>query len=490
MTMVRFLVVVGAAMLTFCPGPTFSQEAAAGKGLRGQPPAGTAAPANLWTRQQGVDWPKFLGPGGDGKSPETGLVAPWPERGPRIVWHRPVGIGYGIGSVSAGRYYHYDRVGNEARVSCLRAETGELLWTYKHPTRYFDMYGYDGGPRASPVIDEDRVYLFGVEGLLFCLNAFTGAEIWKVDTMRQFGVVQNFFGVGSTPVIDGDLLIAMIGGSDESSQQIPTRQLELVTGNGSGIVAFDKRTGAVKYRLTDQLASYASPQLATVNNRRWCFAFCRGGLVGFDPRSGKVDFEFPWRARMLESVNASTPVVVGNQVLITEAYSIGSAMLEFRPEAAPRVIWEDSKKARSKSLKCHWNTPIEVDGYLYGCSGRHSPESDLRCVNWKTGEVQWIEPLRIWSTLIYVDGHFICLSEDGHLQLLRANPKEFELVSEVDLMEPAAEPQPAGVAEKPLLRQPCWAAPILAHGLMFVRGDNRLACLELIPERRPRDGGR
>ena len=114
-------------------------------------------------------------------------------------------------------------------------------------------------------LDDDRVYLVGPEGLLHCLRAENGALLWKKDTSEEFGVVPNFFGVGSTPIVEGDLLIALIGGSPPNSPNIMSGEIR---GNGSGIVAFDKRTGEVKYKITDELASYSSPTIATVNGRR------------------------------------------------------------------------------------------------------------------------------------------------------------------------------------------------------------------------------
>src|SRR5690606_31589665 len=108
------------------------------------------------------------------------------------------------------------------------------------------------------------------------------------------------------------------------SREAPPGQLDLVKPNGSGVVAFDKHTGKVKYKLADELASYASPVLAKIGGRDWCFVFARGGLLGFDPASGKQDFHYPWRADMLESVNASNPVVVDDLVFISECYDVGS----------------------------------------------------------------------------------------------------------------------------------------------------------------------
>jgi len=440
-------------------------------------PAGVTADdelPNIGSRQQGVDWPHFLGPTQDGKSPETGIQ--WP---PKIVWKRKLSESYDIGSVAAGRYYQYDRFDDESRLSCLNAETGKVLWEFNHPVTYRDLYGYNGGPRCSPLIDGNRVYIYGVAGKLHCLNAATGEVLWKRDLNKEFGVVQNFFGVGSSPIIEDDLLLVMVGGSPEESHDVPPGQLDRVVGDGSGIVAFDKLTGKVQYKITDELASYASLQSATINGRRWAFAFCRGGLVGFAPATGKVDFQFPWRDRKLESVNASMPVVVGNEVLISETYGPGAALLSVAPGGS-KEVWADDPRKREKSLQTHWNTPIHHDGYIYGSSGRHTETADLRCVEWKTGKVMWTQEGTTRTSLMYVDGHFINLGEYGNLQLIKANPKEYELVDELILREQTQ--QPAGLKQPPMLRYPCWAAPILSHGLLYVRGKDQLLCLELIPE--------
>jgi outer membrane protein assembly factor BamB len=320
--------------------------------------------------------------------------------------------------------------------------------------------------------------------MLHCVSFQDGTPIWKVNTTEKFGVVQNFFGAGSTPVVEGELLICQVGGSPPGSPGL-YESGGRVDGNGTGIVAFHKRTGAVVYAVTDELASYASPQLETIDGRRWCFVLARGGLVGLDPSTGTVDFHYPWRARDLESVNASTPVVAGNEVFISETYQIGSSLLAVRP-GSYEVVWNDQPQRRAKALLAHWNTPIHLDGYLYGCSGRHTQDANLRCIQWKTGTVEWAEETpvenRERSSLLYVDGHFIALGEYGTLRLIKATPKRYELISEVRLMGKEAGLGPFRFDPPPLLKYPCWAAPILSHGLLYVRGADRVVCLEVIPE--------
>jgi hypothetical protein len=131
-------------------------------------------------------------------------------------------------------------------------------------------------------------------------------------------------------------------------------------------------------------------------------------------------------------------------------------------------------------MQCHWSTPIHVDGYVYGCSGRHTQNAELRCVELATGKVMWSEPGLTRTSLLLVDGHFVCLGEDGVLRLLKVNPHKYEGVSSVELRPAGPDGKPDEGAE-PLLQYPCWAAPVLAHGLLYIRGHDRLVCLELIP---------
>ena len=421
---------------------------------------------------RGKDWPRFLGLAGDSKSPETGIFTKWRAEGPPLVWHRKLGTGYGMGAVAGERFFQFDRHDDQARLTCLDARTGDFLWKFEYPTEYKDRLGYNNGPRCSPVVDNDRVYLYGADGMLYCVSAQNHTSLWKVDTVKKFGVVQNFFGVGSTPVVHGDLLLVMVGGSPNESQDAGRFEMDRVQSNGTGIVAFDKFTGAVKYTVGEELASYATLQLARIGNRDWCFALARGGLVAFDPSTGKVDFHYPWRARLHDSVNASTPVVVGDEVLVSEAYGPGSSLLRVNP-GNYEVVWRDPP-GRNKAMQCHWNTPIYHEGYLYGSSGRHSSTAELRCIEWKTGKVLWSQPGLGLASLLYVDGHFVCLSDDGVLRLVKATEKQYVEVAKAVVRD--------GTDGSPLVEPPAWAAPILSHGLLYVRGSDRLVCLRLIPD--------
>lgn len=426
---------------------------------------------DLGTRGFGEDWPIFLGPTGDSKSTETGILKDW-STGLKPQWSLALTSGYGTCTISRGRTLQFDaqrisRDSNRGILHCVHSETGEAIWTYEYEYQYRDQYGYNNGPRTSPIIDGNRVYLFGVDGSLRCVRLDDGKESWHVDTSTKYGVIQNFFGVGSNPVIVGENVLTMIGGSPKKTS------IQRATGNGTGIVAFNKYTGEEAFRLSDELASYASLKVAEYQGRLWCFAFTRGGLLAFNPTTGKQDFFFPWRAKIVESVNASVPIVFGSQVFISETYGPGSALLDFNQlsNGEPAVVWSDLNRRRRQSMQTHWNTPIFHEGYIYGSSGRHSNNAELRCINAKTGQLMWKKPGLSRASLLFVEDHFICLDELGGLRLIRALPTAYSEITATQLLADSG---------TPLLREPAWAAPVLSHGLLYLRGKDRLVCVDVI----------
>ena len=196
------------------------------------------------------------------------------------------------------------------------------------------------------MIDGNRVFIYGVEGMLHCLDASNGNVVWKKDVNQQFGVIQNFFGIASTPTVFEDLIIVMVGGSPAESQKVAPGKLNKVKPNGSGIVAFDKLTGEVRYQAVNDLASYSSLRVADINGEPTLLAWMRASLYGLEPKTGKEKFSFYWRAKKLESVNAAMPVAInGDKVLLTECYERGSVLLKVDPESRePEVVWSDQNR--------------------------------------------------------------------------------------------------------------------------------------------------
>jgi outer membrane protein assembly factor BamB len=405
------------------------------------------------------DWTSFLGPTSNAVSTETHLLRQW-GKGPALVWEMRKGTGYSSPAISGERLVYFHRIGDQEKVECLRAETGETYWEFSYPTQFEDRYGYNNGPRASPVIDGDRVYTYGAEGKLHCLKLGTGQLYWKRDIREEFKVPQDFFGTATTPLIEGDVLIINVGA--------PT---------GPTVAAFHKITGKMVWGAGDHWGpSYASPVPATVRGKRRVFVFAggeskppTGGLISLDPRSGAIDFTFPWRSRSYESVNASNPVVIGDQVFISASYRTGGALLNVSPDGKYSVAWT------SQEIGTHFNTAIHKDGYLYAFDGRNEPDASLVCVELKTGKVMWrVTPewdetlihngtetkqrIGIYrGTLLAVDGHFLCLGELGHLLWLDLSPQGYKELARAWLFS----------------ARETWSLPVLSRGLLYVNQHGR-----------------
>ena len=417
-------------------------------------------------------WPTFLGPNQDGKSNQKNILKDWSGGKLKLLWQHETGKGYGIGSVADGKFYHFGLYDDQTRLTCLDCTSGIADWTFKYKSNYDDLYGFDAGPRATPIIDGDHVYTYGVEGQLHCLDKTNGQVVWKKDLNKQFGVIQNFFGVASSPTIFENLIIVMVGGSPEESQKIAPGRLNQVKPNRSGIVAFDKLTGEVRYQTVNDLASYASLRIANINGKPTLLAWMRESLYGVEPRSGKELFSFYWRARILESVNAATPVAIGkDKILLTECYERGAVLLHVEPDKTePKLVWSDKDAGRKPTLRSHWHTPIVIGDYAYGCNGQKTATADLRCFNWKTGKVQWKYDDLSRASITWVDDHFVVLGEEGELLLIKANPEKIEVVTRYE----------SGDGENQIkFKRPCWAAPVISDGKLFVRGRDKLACFQL-----------
>ena len=427
------------------------------------------------------DWPRFLGPLGNGVSSETGLLKSWPSSGPQKLWSIPVGTGYSAPSIRENKLILHHRLRNKEIVEAYSPTTGQSLWKHRYTSSFIDPFGYNNGPRCSPLLTKDRCYTFGAEGKLLCLNRETGALIWMRDTAADFTIPQAFFGVGSTPILDSGLLIAMVGGQPNSGVAAfePDTGKTVWTSVGKDTWNGLPKTGwrgepPVVWKDYAMQASYASPVVATIHGKRHLLCFMRQGLVSLDPKSGKVNFRFWFRSRVNESVNAMNPVVQDDLILLSAAYyGIGSVLLQVQPDGnSVKEIWRDDV------LEVHWSTPILHEGYLYAFSGRNEPDARFRCVELKTGKLMWdrderwrksLTPPKVYGrgSLILADNTLIALGEAGLLGLFKPSPdKANELVR----------------FQVPELKYPCWAAPVLSNKQLYLRSEKRLICYNLASE--------
>lgn len=470
---------VGAAGQTFIdPAPPTVHELAPIEAPKPQPNRLVRfhkAPKPLAADAVTSDWANFLGPTHNGVSTETRLLRNLPAGGPDLVWEMQHGYSYASPSIQGDYLVYSHRVQNEELVVAMHPETGSTYWEHRHPCTYRDRYGFGVGPRASPAIDGERVYTFGVEGELICFDLKTGRIIWQRDIMAEFKLKQAFFGIATSPVIEGDLLILNVGAA-----------------GGPCIAAFNKHTGAMVWGAGNQWgASYASPVPATVQGKRRIFVYTGGesrppvgGLLSIDPVTGKIDWRIPWRSTTYESANAANPVVFDNKVLITASYQTGSRLVGVKPDMNHSDVWTN------KEWGCHWSTPILHEGHLYAFEGRHPHTAALICADAKTGQVKWRHD-KTWQekvntprgpsqtrvgymrgSLLRVDGAFLCLGEVGHLAWLDLSPDGFKERSRAWLFS----------------AQQTWNVPVISRGLLYIcqnapdklnRTRPRLLCYDL-----------
>ena len=419
-----------------------------------------ARPRALAPNAVSEDWPAFLGRSGKPVSGETNLLREFGPDGPTLLWELSKGTGYSSPSIQGEYLVYLHRSGNEETIECLHPESAERYWSYSYGTDFQDRYGYNNGPRSSPVIDGDHVYTYGAKGKLHCLRLKTGQVVWSRDIAAEFNVPQDFFGIATTPLVEGDLLILNIGAP-----------------SGPEVAAFDKLTGRMVWGVGDQWgASYATPVVAQVNGERRLFVLGggesrppTGGLLSINPVDGKLDFRFPWRSRSYESVNASCPVVTGNRVLVSATYRTGAALIEVRPDWTFAKLWQNA------DFDLHWTTAVYDDGHFYAFSGRNEPDAQLTCVNADSGKTVWSETLEWQETvqvqgetrtiyasplranLLKVDGRYLALGEHGHLLWLALSPDGVKILDRTRLF----------------LARETWGPPVISRGLLYVSQNSR-----------------
>lgn len=385
------------------------------------------------------DWPQFLGPTRDGHYHGNDLSVAWPKEGPKQVWKKSVGPGWSAPVVSNDKLVIFHRQGNKEVLECLNAVSGKGLWTATSPTAYQDDFGFDEGPRATPAIEGNRIFTLGAEGALRAWDLNSGKELWIVDTQKQFGTPKGFFGVACSPLVESNAVLVNIGGK-----------------NGAGIIALEKSSGKLLWKATDAEASYSSPAPATINNKRYIFFFNREGLVALNPADGKVYFQFPWRPGLSASVNAATPLIIGDLIFLSTSYGRGATVLRFK-DSGPEQLW-----AEDDVLSNHYATSVHKDGFLYGFDGRQESGPRLRCVELNTGKVRWTQESLGAGTVSLADGHLVVVTERGQVIAAPATPDAFKPISRAQLM-------PFGVR----------AYPALANGYLYVRAKTELFCFDL-----------
>ncbi len=386
------------------------------------------------------DWPQLLGPNRDGVIPGDPIEA-WPSSGPRLAWSQPIGAGFAGPAVAGGRVLLFHRIGAEEILQAFDHETGKTLWRSAAATGYRDDFGFDEGPRAVPVIADGEVFTVGAEGTLSAWSLADGSRKWRRDTRADFGAPKGFFGVAASPIVIDRNVLLNVGGKN------------------AGIVAFDRVSGNTVWQATDDEQSYSSPTLAEIGGKPAALFFTREGLLAIDPATGEVICRFAHKTRIRSSVNAATPLAVGNRVFLSAEYGAGAVTLELpsRRGATPEVVWTNGN-----ALNNHYATSVHRNGVLYGFHGRQEGSPALRAVAFDSGKILWSEERFGAGSILRSGDRLLVLTEDGELLLAEASPDRFKPLARSRILD--------GVVR---------AYPAAAGGRLFARGPKKLVAVEL-----------
>lgn len=403
-------------------------------------------PASAQLKAAPGDWPAWRGPDRTGLSTETGLLKQWPAGGPKLLWKATgLGDGFSTPAIADGRIYLVGTKGKEEFLRILDLKDGKQL----AETSIGAMAGGHPGPRSTPTVDGDRVYVISSDGKLVCTDSVNGTVQWKKDLKADFAGKTGSWAYAESPLIDGDVLVCTPGGETAT------------------LVALDKKTGTVIWkapvaglpggkRRSYATAAYSSVIVAGVGNTRQYIQFLSGGVVGISAKDGKLLWHYDNPAN--GTANCSTPIFHDGAVFAASAYGTGGGLAKIVTEAGGGFRAEQAYFV--KPMQNHHGGMVLVGDHIYGTGA-----NTLLCVEFKTGKIAWQERSVGKGSVAYADGHLYVRSEGGPIALVEATP--------------------AGYREKGRFDQPdrsskrAWAHPVIAGGRLYLRDWDVLLCYDI-----------
>ena len=422
------------------------------------------------------DWPQWRGPTRHGLWTETGIVDRFPDDGLQVSWRVPIRAGFAGPVVADGRVFvldYQENLGSRTmdgaeRLVCLDEETGSVLWTSEWAATYRNIHvTFATGPRATPNVDGDRVYVVGAAGMVLCLDTQTGAVVWQVDTVEEYGATVPVFGVSTSPLVDDDRLIVLVGGSPDGLA-----------------IAFDKRNGNERWRALPLVseAGYSAPLIYEAGGVRQLIVWHPDGVSSLDPVNGETYWQHEWT--LAGGMTVVTPVVSGPYLMVSHFFR-GALMLRLdQDRPAARELWRGASRSElpgeTDGLHALITTPLIIGDYIYGVGSY----GEFRCLDARTGERVWESDDLVvqerWGTAIFVrhEDRVFVANESGELILARLSPLGYTEIDRVQLIEPTTRTR-GGATGRWGDRAVMWAHPAFANRHIVLRNDQEIVRMSL-----------
>jgi len=383
-----------------------------------------------------ADYPGYLGRDRSGVVAGAQLESDWTAHPPEELWRRPIGLGWSGFAVSGSQAITQEQRGENELVVCYDLTTGRSLWSHTNRVRFSEPMGGDG-PRATPTIDGGRVYALGATGILDCLDAASGKLIWTHDTLKEEGLPNTYFGKSSSPLVVEDVVVVTGGMAKRAT-----------------LLAFRREDGSAAWRTGNDEASFSSPALVTLGERRQILSVNAASVTGHDPKDGHILWEYSWANNKWPK--CAQPVVLdGDRVLVSASFNAGCVLLQVKAEADGK--FSTAEVWKNRNMKSEFSNLVARGGYVYGLD-----DGILACIDLATGERKWKDGRYGHGQVMLVDDFLLVQTEQGPVALVEANPAAYREVARLNA-----------------LAAKTWNTPALAGELLLVRNDQEAVCYRL-----------
>ena len=380
--------------------------------------------------ESGDDWPQWRGPRRDGVSAENGLMKQWPPDGPPLAWQiTGVGEGYSSFAVSGGRLFTLGARQGTEYVLALDAATGQKLWEVTNGRRFENDRG--SGPRGTPTVEGDRVYVFGSSGDMSVLDAASGKVFWTQNLLQKYGGRNIQWGLSESPLVLNDRIIVSPGGS------------------GAAIVALKKSDGSLIWKSQDDEPGYSSAVLQTIGGVQQAVVFTADRALGVAVDDGRLLWSYDRVAN--RTANIATPITRDSRVFLSSDYGTGAALLSLAPDGRKLKA---SEVYFTNEMRNHHASSVLVGDHLYGFSS-----SILTAMHFDTGKVAWRDRSVGKGSVVVADNQLYLYSEDGVVGLADVNPTKYVERSRFRLRTG---------------NLPTWSHPVVAGGKLYLRDQGTL----------------